>query len=231
MSEENKEVVTPPVNNAELEQLRESVKKLEAKNYELIGKLKNQKPSSEKQVPEDYEALLAFKQKREQEDLEREGKYEESKNLLEQQYRDKSAEDKEKIQRLEARNKELELIAPSLQALSEITHDPELVLNNLVPKDQIQIKDGKPIVVDGYEQLPVEEYVKLKLEKEKPYLLKNRQISGGGAPISRPSNDNFSEDMLKPFLKSSEDITEQGRIYKTYGKETWQKLREIAKTR
>ena len=231
MSEENKEVVTPPDNNAELQQLRESVKKLEAKNYELIGKLKNQKPSSEKQVPDDYEALLAFKQKREQEDLEREGKYEESKNLLEQQYRDKSAEDKEKIQRLEARNKELELIAPSLQALSEITHDPELVLNNLVPKDQIQIKDGKPIVVDGYEQLPVEEYVKLKLEKEKPYLLKNRQVSGGGAPISRPSNDNFSEDMLKPFLKSSEDITEQGRIYKTYGKETWQKLREIAKTR
>ena len=231
MSEENKEVVTPPENNTELEQLKESVKKLEAKNYELIGKLKNQKPSSEKQVPEDYEALLAFKQKREQEDLEREGKYEESKSLLEQQYRDKSAEDKEKIQKLEARNRELELIAPSLQALSEITYDPELVLNNLVPKDQIQIKDGKPIVVDGYEQLPVEEYVKTKLEKEKPYLLKNRQVSGGGAPISRPSNDNFSEDMLKPFLKSSEDITEQGRIYKTYGKETWQKLRDIAKTR
>ena len=231
MSEENKEVVTPPENNTELEQLKESVKKLEAKNYELIGKLKNQKPSSEKQVPEDYEALLAFKQKREQEDLEKEGKYEESKSLLEQQYRDKSAEDKEKIQRLEARNKELELIAPSLQALSDITYDPELVLNNLVPKDQIQIKDGKPIVVDGYEQLPVEEYVKTKLEKEKPYLLKNRQATGGGAPISRPSNDNFSEDMLKPFLKASEDITEQGRIYKTYGKETWQKLREIAKTR
>ena len=43
MSEENKEVVTPSENNAELEQLRDSVKKLEAKNYELIGKLKNQK--------------------------------------------------------------------------------------------------------------------------------------------------------------------------------------------
>ena len=76
MSEENKEVATPPENNAELEQLKESVKKLEAKNYELIGKLKNQKPVSDKSVPEDYEALLAFKQKREQEDLEREGKYE-----------------------------------------------------------------------------------------------------------------------------------------------------------
>jgi len=231
MSEENNEVVTPQENNTELEQLRESVKKLEAKNYELIGKLKNQKPATDKTVPEDYEALLAFKQKREQEDLEREGKYEESKNLLEQQYRDKSAEDKERIQKLEARNKELELIAPAMQALSDITHDPELVLNNLVPKDQIQIKDGIPVVVDGYEQLPVQEYVKNKLEKEKPYLLKSKMPTGGGAPISRPSNETFSEDMLKPFLKSSEDITEQGRIFKTYGKETWQKLRDIAKTR
>ena len=106
-----------------------------------------------------------------------------------------------------------------------------MVLNNLVPKDQIQIKDGQPIVVDGYEQLPVAEYVKTKLEKEKPYLLKNKPLSGGGAPISRPSSDTFSEDMLKPFLRASEDITEQGRIFKTYGKETWQKLRDIAKTR
>ena len=66
MSEENKEVVTPQDNSQELEQLKDSVKKLEAKNYELIGKLKNQKPITEKAVPEDYEALLAFKQKKEQ---------------------------------------------------------------------------------------------------------------------------------------------------------------------
>ena len=231
MSEENNEVVTPPANNTEVEQLKESVKKLEAKNYELIGKLKNQKPVTDKSVPEDYEELLAFKQKHEREQLESEGKYTEATQKLEQQYRDKSAEDKQKIQKLEARNKELELITPAMQALSEVTHDPELVLNNLVPKDQIQIKEGVPVVVDGYEQLPVQEYVKNKLEKEKPYLLKNRQATGGGAPISRPSSDNFSEDMLKPFLKSTEDITEQGRIFKTYGKETWQKLRDIAKTR
>ena len=44
MSEENKEVVTPPTpNNTEVEQLKESIQKLEAKNYELIGKLQNQK--------------------------------------------------------------------------------------------------------------------------------------------------------------------------------------------
>ena len=39
MADETKEVATPPVNNNEIEQLRESVKKLEAKNFELIGKL------------------------------------------------------------------------------------------------------------------------------------------------------------------------------------------------
>ena len=44
MSEETKDVVTPPTpNNAEVDQLKESIKKLEAKNYELIGKLQNQK--------------------------------------------------------------------------------------------------------------------------------------------------------------------------------------------
>ena len=228
MSEENKEVATPPTNNNEIELLKESVKKLEAKNYELIGKLKNQK--EEKTVPDDYESLLAFKQKREQEDLEKAGQYEESKQALEQQYRDRSAEDKKRIEILEARNKELELITPALQALTEITHDPELVLNNLVPKEKIQIKDGVPVVVDGYEQLPVQEFVKNKLEKEKPYLLKNKTISGGGAPVARPTNDNFSEEMLKPFLKETESLVEQRQIY-LKDKELWQKLRDVAKSR
>tara|TARA_B100001093_G_C26559431_1_gene897993 strand:- start:163 stop:858 length:696 start_codon:yes stop_codon:yes gene_type:complete len=231
MAEENETVVTPQDNTQELELLKDSVKKLEAKNYELIGKLKNQKPISEKSLPEDYESLLAFKQKKEQEDLEKEGKYEESKNLLEQQYREKSAEDKERIQKLESRNRELELIAPAIQALSEITHDPELVLNNLVPKDQIQMKDGQPIIVDGYEQLPVADYVRTKLEKEKPYLLKSKAPTGSGAPIMRPSINNFSEDMLKPYLRETFHLGEQGRILRLHGEETHQKLIEIAKTR
>ena len=229
MADENKEVVTPPTpNNDELNVLRDSVKKLEAKNYELIGKLQKK----EKVVPEDYDSLLAFKQISEQEDLERKGKYTEATTALEQQYRERSAEDKAKIDEQQKRIRELELITPALQALSEVTYDPELVLNNLVPKDQIQIKDGMPVVVDGYEHLPVADYVKNKLEKEKPYLLKTKTISGTGAPISKPTNTgNFSEEMLKPFLKNSENITEQSRIAKVYGVETWQKLRNIAESR
>ncbi len=229
MAEENQ--ATPPVapnNDAEVQALKESIQKLEAKNRELIGKMQKK----ELIEPDDYESLKEFKRQAEQKKLEDAGKYEESKLAMEEQYRERSASDKQRILELEARNKELELIAPSIQALTELTHDPELVLNNFVPKDQIQIKDGRPVVIDGYEQLPVAEYVKTKLEKERPYLLKNKTISGGGAPISKPSiSDGYTEEMLKPFLKNSENITEQSRIAKQYGVETWQKLRNIAESR
>ena len=229
MAEETQ--ATPPAepkNDSEIQALKESVQKLEAKNRELIGKMQKK----ELIEPDDYESLKEFKRLSEQKKLEDAGKYEESKLAMEEQYRERSASDKQRIAELEARNKELELIAPSIQALTELTHDPELVLNNFVPKDQIQIKDGRPVVIDGYEQLPVAEYVKTKLEKEKPYLLKNKTISGGGAPISKPSiSDGYTEEMLKPFLKNSENITEQSRIAKQYGVDTWKKLREIAKTR
>ena len=229
MAEENQ--ATPPAapnNDAEVQALKESVQKLEAKNRELIGKMQKK----ELIEPDDYESLKEFKRQAEQKKLEEAGKYEESKLAMEEQYRERSASDKQRIAELEARNKELELIAPSIQALTELTHDPELVLNNFVPKDQIQIKDGRPVVIDGYEQLPVAEYVKTKLEKEKPYLLKNKTISGGGAPISKPSiSDGYTEEMLKPFLKNSENITEQSRIAKQYGVDTWKKLRNIAESR
>lgn len=229
MSEETQ--ATPPEaprNDAEIQALKESIQKLEAKNRELIGKMQKK----ELIEPDDYESLKEFKRQAEQKKLEDAGKYEESKLAMEEQYRERSASDKQRIAELEARNKELELIAPSIQAMTELTHDTELVVNNFVPKDQIQIKDGRPVVIDGYEQLPVAEYVKTKLEKEKPYLLKNKTISGGGAPISKPSiSDGYTEEMLKPFLKNSENITEQSRIAKQYGVDTWKKLRNIAESR
>ena len=43
-------------------------------------------------------------------------------------------------------------------------------------------------------------------------------------------NDNFSEEMLKPFLKGSESLVEQKQIW-LKDKELWQKLRDVAKSR
>ena len=230
MAEEQNQEVMPveTVNKTEIDSLKKEIESLKKKNYELIGKMQKKELL---EIPPDYEALQKFKQNAEQEKLEREGKYGEAKTALEQQYREKSSQDKKRIEELESRNRELELIAPAMQALSEVTHDPELVLNNLVPKDQIQIREGIPVVVDGYEQLPVQEYVKNKLEKTKPYLLKNKLPTGGGAPISRPSTDSFSEDMLKPYLKETFNLSEQGRILKLKGREIHEKLIEIANAR
>ena len=44
MADEKETVATPPTpNNAEVEQLKESIKKLEAKNFELIGKMQKKR--------------------------------------------------------------------------------------------------------------------------------------------------------------------------------------------
>ena len=54
----------------EIAALKESIKKLEKKNYELIGKIQKTKD-----LPEDYEELQEFKRNAEQSKLEQEGKY------------------------------------------------------------------------------------------------------------------------------------------------------------
>ena len=79
MSEENQ--ATPPAapnNDAEVQALKESVQKLEAKNRELIGKMQKK----ELIEPDDYESLKEFKRQSEQKKLEDAGKYEESKQAL-----------------------------------------------------------------------------------------------------------------------------------------------------
>ena len=63
MAEETQ--ATPPVapnNDAEVQALKESVQKLEAKNRELIGKMQKK----ELIEPDDYETLKEYKRKSEQ---------------------------------------------------------------------------------------------------------------------------------------------------------------------
>ena len=150
MSEEQNQEATPveTPNAGEVEKLKQSIENLEKKNYELIGKLKKQELI---EVPDDYEKLKEFKRNAEQSQLEQQGKYGEAKQALEQQYREKSAADKKRIEELETKARELELISPAVQALAEIVHDPTLVLNNFLPKDKIEIENGSPVIVDGYE--------------------------------------------------------------------------------
>ena len=225
MSEEKNQepmATDAPMENQESQQLKQEIESLKKKNYELIGKMQKKELM---QVPDDYEALKEFKQNAEQSQLEQQGKYGEAKTALEQQYREKSAADKKRIEELEAKTRELELISPAVQALAEIVHDPTLVLNNFLPKEKIEVDNGVPVVVDGYERTPVNEWAKGKLPD---YILKQPKPQGGGAPAGRSSSGEIPAGTKNPFEKASFNITEQMRLYRT-DKDLYDRLKNAVK--
>jgi len=224
MAEEQNQEVMPvdSSENAEAESLKNEIESLKKKNYELIGKMQKKELL---EVPDDYESLKEFKQNAEQSQLEQQGKYGEAKTALEQQYREKSAADKKRIEELETKARELELISPAVQALAEIVHDPTLVLNNFLPKDKIEIENGAPVIVDGYERIPVSDWAKSKLPE---YILKQPKPQGSGAPAGRSSGGEIPAGTKNPFLPENYNLTEQMRLYKT-DKDLYDRLNNQAK--
>ncbi len=198
-----------PMENQEANNLKQEIEDLKKKNYELIGKMQKKELL---EIPPDYEALKQFKQNAEQSRLEQEGKYGEAKTALEKQYREKSGEDKKRIEELESKIRELELVSPAVQALAEIVHDPNLVLNNFLPKEKIEVDNGVPVVVDGYERTPVSEWAKGKLPE---YILKQPKPQGGGAPAGRAGGGDVPVGTKNPFATETFNITEQMRLYRT----------------
>ena len=178
----------------------------------------------------DINELLTFKQKSEQAELERQGKYNEALTAREEQFREREAKQKEAIQELESKVKNLELINPAVQALSEVVKDPDLVLNNFLPKEKIEMKDGVPVVIDGYDRPPVTEWIKNKLvEDKRDYLLKDPSPQGSGAPSSRSSASGnaagIDSDLMKRLANGEHDVEHD--IYKRYGRDAWLKAKDI----
>jgi hypothetical protein len=224
--EQNQEAmpVDSSANNAEAEALKKEIESLQKKNYELIGKMQKKELL---EVPPDYESLKEFKQNAEQSQLEQEGKYGEAKTALEKQYREKSGEDKKRIEDLEAKVRELELVSPAVQALAEIVHDPNLVLNNFLPKDKIEVDNGVPVVVDGYERTPVNDWAKAKLPD---YILKQPRPQGGGAPVGKATGADLPIGMKKNPFEDGGNITEIMRLYRT-DKDLYDRLLAQSKTK
>lgn len=207
MSEEQ-EIVEPTAPAVDAEALQRSVEALERKNRELIGKLK-----AAKTIPDgvDVDELLEFKRKAEQAELESQGKYQEARQALEQQFREATAQKDQRITELEARVKELELVAPAVSALAEIVHDPDLVLKTKLNADQIEREaDGTVVVVDGYQRTPVHEWAKASLPA---WMQKQPKPQGSGAPSGRSSNDLIG--VKNPFAPESFNLTEQSRLFRT----------------
>lgn len=227
MSEEANAPVEQAV-DSEVENLKAEVDAMRKKNAELLDETKKAKAKANAAPDVDVQALLDFKAKAEQVELEQKGKYGEAKQALEQQYREKSTTDKQKIEELESKLRELELISPASQALAEVVHDPNLVLQNFLPKDKIDLQEGKPVVVDGYERIPVADWAKTKLKEQAPYLLKQQVPQGGGAPAGRTTSAAVPSGTKNPFESESFNITEQMRLYRT-DRDLYDRLQSAAK--
>ena len=224
MSEEqNQEITSPaPQNNAEIDALKNSITSLEKKNYELIGKLK-----SAKTIPDgvDIQELLDFKAKAEQADLEKQGKYTEARQALEQQFREATEEKDKRIAELEARVRELELIAPANTALADIVHDPSIVFKaQLLNSNQIEREpDGTVVVVNGYERKPIGEWAKTLPS----YMQKAPKPVGSGAPTGRSTGGEIPPGTKNPFAKESFNLTEPSRLYRT-DRDMYERLKAAA---
>ena len=204
--------VIKPDNSAEMAALKAEVERLRKSNSEILDDYKKAKEAA-KAVPQDVDvnALIAFKQKKEQEELEAKGRYEEATEKLAAQYRQAEEQQKQRIQELEARQRQLEVEAPAVTALADVVHDPQYVLSR-ISKDQLaRESDGTVVVVDGYNRTPVKEWAMSQMPQ---WVQKNPRPQGGGATTTKVQTEFVSNDK-NPFAPDSFNLTEQARLYRT----------------
>ena len=204
--------VIKPDNSAEMAALKAEVERLRKSNSEILDDYKKAKEAA-KAVPQDVDvnALIAFKQKKEQEELEAKGRYEEATEKLASQYREAEQQQKQRIQELEARQRQLEVEAPAVTALADVVHDPQYVLSRISKEQLAREADGTVVVVDGYHRTPVKEWAMSQMPQ---WVQKNPRPQGGGATTTKVQTE-FVTTEKNPFAKESFNLTEQARLYRT----------------
>ena len=204
--------VIKPDNSAEMAALKAEVERLRKSNSEILDDYKKAKEAA-KAVPQDVDvnALIAFKQKKEQEELEAKGRYEEATEKLATQYREAEQQQKQKIEQLLAEKRQLEVEAPAVTALADVVHDPQYVLSRISKEQLAREADGTVVVVDGYNRTPVKEWAMSQMPQ---WVQKNPRPQGGGATTTKVQTEFVSNDN-NPFAPDSFNLTEQARLYRT----------------
>ena len=203
-----------PDNTAEMAALKAEVERLRKSNSEILDDYKKAKEAAKAVPPDvDVDALIAFKQKKEQEELEAKGRYEEATEKLATQYRQAEEQQRQKIEQLIAEKRQLEVEAPAVTALADVVHDPQYVLTR-ISKDQLTREaDGTVVVVDGYNRTPVKDWAMSNMPQ---WVQKNPRPQGGGATTTKVQTEFVTAAGEKnPFAKESFNLTEQARLYKT----------------
>jgi len=191
---------------AEVEALRKS-------KAELLDDYKKAKEAAKAVPPNvDVDALIAFKQKKEQEELEAKGKYDEAIAKQAQQYRDAEESKNKKILELEAKQRQLEVEAPAVTALADVVHDPRYVLSQINQDQLAREADGTVVIVDGYNRTPVKEWAMSKMPQ---WVQKNPRPQGGGATTTKVQADTVLAGEKNPFAPDSFNLTEQARLFRT----------------
>ena len=200
----------PPVDTAALVAEVEALRKSKA---ELLDDYKKAKEAAKAVPPNvDVDALIAFKQKKEQEELEAKGKYDEAIAKQAQQYRDAEESKNKKILELEAKQRQLEVEAPAVTALADVVHDPRYVLSQINQDQLAREADGTVVIVDGYNRTPVKEWAMSKMPQ---WVQKNPRPQGGGATTTKVQADTVLAGEKNPFAPDSFNLTEQARLFRT----------------
>jgi len=223
MSEDQTAPVEQSVDSSKLEAELDAMRR---KNAELLDEYKKAKALA-KAVPDgvDVQELLDFKAKAEQADLEKQGKYTEARQALEQQFREAAEEKDKRIVELEAQVRELELITPANTALADVVHDPSIVFKaQLLNPNQIEREaDGTVVVVNGYERKPIGEWAKTLPS----YMQKAPKPQGSGAPAGRSAGGDVPPGIKNPFAKDTYNLTEQSRLFRT-DRDMYERLKAAA---
>ena len=198
MSEEN-QPMEPAATSGDNDQLQRSVEALERKNQELIAELRAAKKIK---LPDgvNVDELLEFKRRAEQAELESQGKYTEARQVLEQQFREATAQKDQRITELEARCRELELVTPAVTALADIVHDPDMVLKTT----------------------PVAEWAKTL----PAWMQKQPRPQGSGAPGAQASSS-IPTGLKNPFARETFNLTEQARLFRT-DRDLYDRMKAVA---
>jgi len=228
MSDEQLQEATPTASNEELEKLKRSIEGLERKNFELIGKLKEQKEKAPA-LPDgvDIQELLEFKRKKEQEELESKGKYEEALKQYAQQFQEREDGYKKRIAELESKLTFNQLDNRVVAILAEQgAHNPHDALR--LVRDQLKLdENGNPVAVDGYNEVPMDQWVE-RLKSERGYLFKAPTVKGSGAPVgTRSSSNEVPAGTKNPFTREYFNLTEQSRLYRT-DRDLYERLKAAA---
>jgi len=200
----------PPVDTVALMAEVEALRKSKA---ELLDDYKKAKEAARAVPPDvDVDALIAFKQKKEQEELESKGRYDEAIAKQAQQYRDAEESKNKRIQELEAKQRQLEVEAPAVTALADVVHDPRYVLSQINQDQLAREADGTVVIVDGYNRTPVKEWAMSKMPQ---WVQKNPRPQGGGATTTKVQADTVLAGEKNPFAPDSFNLTEQARLFRT----------------